>query len=89
MGNSDEALTAFKEALRMRQALLAPNHPYIARTYFQMGLLFEECKDYDAALECARKALNIQELKLPSNHNELILSSELVGSLLSKTNVAM
>ncbi|CAF3459124.1 unnamed protein product [Rotaria socialis] len=89
MGNSDEALTAFKDALRMRQALLAPNHPYIARTYFQMGLLFEECKDYDAALECARKALNIQELKLPSNHNELILSSELVGSLLSKTNVAM
>ncbi|CAF4348858.1 unnamed protein product [Rotaria sp. Silwood2] len=86
MGNNDEALVSYREALRMREALLAPNHPYVARTCFQIGLLFEEQKDYNAALEYGKKALIIQEVKLPSNNQELGLSRELVGRLLAKIN---
>jgi tetratricopeptide (TPR) repeat protein len=89
MGNSDDALLAYKEALRMRETSLAPNHPYVARTCYQIGLLFEDREDYSLALDYARKALSIQELKLPSNHSELSLTNELVQRLLAKNNVGM
>ncbi|CAF1061237.1 unnamed protein product, partial [Adineta ricciae] len=89
MGMVNEALVSFKEALRMREVLLAPTHPYVARTCYQIGLLFEECKDYPLAYEFASKALRIQQLKLPSDHSELILSNELVErlSILNNTTV--
>ena len=89
MGNMKDALVAYKEALRMREALLAPNHPYVARTCYQIGLILEESEDYHLALECARRALHIQELKLPSNHHELNQTNELVKRLSSRNNVAM
>jgi tetratricopeptide (TPR) repeat protein len=89
MGNNDDALLAYKEALRMRETSLAPNHPYVARTCYQIGLLFEDREEYDLALEFAKKALSIQELKLPSDHSERSLTNELVQRLFAKNNVFM
>lgn len=54
-----------------------------------MALLFEDREDYSSSLEYVKRALNIQELKLPLNHHELVLSGELVKRLLAKNNVAM
>ena len=83
MGNMGDALLAYKEALRMREALLAPNHPYVARTCYQIALLSEEGKDYQSALEYGKRALRIQELKLSANNHELNLTNELVQRLSS------
>ena len=83
LGNRDQALAAFKEALRMRKARLSPDHPYIARTYYQMSLLYEDLGEMQLALEHAKLALSIQQLKLPSKHVELKESIELIERLLS------
>lgn len=89
MGNIDDALIAYKEALRMRESLLAPNHPYVARTCYQIALLLEDGKNYQSALEYGKRALHIQELKLPSNNRELNLTNELVQRLSSKNSMPM
>lgn len=88
-GKIEEAYVAFKEALRMREAILAPYHPYVARTCYQISLVLKDQQDYKLALDYARKTLNIQQLKLPSNHDELRLSNELVQYLLIKANEIM
>ena len=83
LGNGDEALAAFKEALRMRKARLSADHPYIARTYYQMGLLYEQLGEIELAVEHAKAALSVQKLRLSPKHNEFQESIQLVERLLS------
>ena len=83
LSNGDQALVAFKEALRMRKARLSADHPYIARTYYQMSLLYDERGETQLALEHAKEALSVRKLRLSPKHNEFQESIQLVERLLS------
>ncbi len=80
-GNSELALECFQVALRMRESWLAKDHPAVARTCYQLALLREERGEYIVALEHAKRALHIQQLKLPRTHQERTWSQEVVDRL--------
>jgi tetratricopeptide (TPR) repeat protein len=81
LGNSELALECFQVALSMRESWLTENHPSVARTCYQLALLREERGEYIVALEHAKRALYIQQLKLPHTHQERIWSQEVVDRL--------
>jgi tetratricopeptide (TPR) repeat protein len=87
-GNWKQALNDYKEALRMRESLLADDHPYVARTCYELSILYDKhINDYNMALDYAKRALRIRKAKLPRNHNELKKSIELVEYLMQRDNV--
>lgn len=82
LGNRDQALAYLKQSLQMRESLLADDHPAVARVCYELGVVYAEQDDqHELALHYARRALRIQEVKLPSNHRELNLSIGLVEQL--------
>lgn len=88
LGNWKEALNNYKEALRMRQSLLADDHPYVARTLYQLSLVYaNHLNNFNVALDYARQALRIRTVKLPPNHNELKESIALVEYLMQNDNI--
>ncbi len=84
MKHGEQALYYFNEALHIRESQLAEDHPSIACTCYELGILFEEQADYTQALDYARRALNIQEQKLSPEQNECKQTSQLVERLMSK-----
>lgn len=88
LGNWKQALNDYKEALRMRESLLADDHPYVARTCYELSILYaKHINDYNSALDYARRALKIRKTKLPPNHNEVKKSIELVEYLMQQDTV--
>ena len=78
LGDDNEALIAFQEAARRRYSLLGKEHPHLALTYYQLGLLHSDRAEYELALAYVEKSLNIQLIKLPHCHSETKLSRELL-----------
>ena len=88
LGNWTQALNDYKEALRMRESLLADDHPYVARTCYELSILYDKhVNDNNTALDYAKRALRIRKAKLPRNHNELKNSIDLVEYLMQRDNV--
>jgi tetratricopeptide (TPR) repeat protein len=81
LGNNELTLECFQIALRMRESWLAEDHPSVARTCYQLALLHEERGEYIVAQEHAKRALRIQQLKLPHTHQERTWSQEVVDRL--------
>jgi hypothetical protein len=72
----------------MLQSLLSKDHPFVARTSYQISLLYAEQNDqHSIALDYAQRALNIRRIKLPPDHNELKESIDLVQRLLKNNGV--
>jgi tetratricopeptide (TPR) repeat protein len=81
LGNSERAFDCWKEALSMRESWLDKDHPAVARTCYQLALLYEERSEYTLAFEYAERALRIQQVKLPKTHQERKWSQKLVERL--------
>lgn len=81
LGNSEQALDCFKDALSMRESWLSSDHPAVARTCYQLALVHEERIEYELSLEYAKRALRIQQLKLPETHQETKWSQQLLERL--------
>ncbi|CAF0906051.1 unnamed protein product [Adineta steineri] len=87
LGNREEALNYLKQSLQMRESLLADDHPVVARTCYELGIIYAERDDeHTLALQYARRALHIQEVKLPPNHRELMLTMNLVQRISQQNN---
>jgi hypothetical protein len=88
LGNREQALDCLKGALRMRESLLADDHPCVAHTCYELSVLYAERDDEKTiALDYARRALRIRKAKLSPNNDDLKQSIELVEQLSQQNNV--
>ncbi|RUM58030.1 MAG: tetratricopeptide repeat protein [Persephonella sp.] len=56
------------KALKIRKKELDENHPHLANSYNNLGLLYKDEGDYEKAEEFYLKALRIVEKVLGENH---------------------
>ena len=63
-----EALAPLKEALEIRQQILAPQHPQTAETLHAMGQFYQDRDQYERAESLLKEALEIREHVLGYQH---------------------
>ena len=82
LGNREQAIDYLKQALRIRQLLLADNDPAVAWTAYELSIVYAERDDEKTiALEYAKNAMHIQQIRSPPNYDELKRSVDLVEQL--------
>jgi Tfp pilus assembly protein PilF len=69
MGNLPKGLEFYEQALRIRKAVLGPDHHAVATTLWNMGALFKQQGDKARAKEALEKALRIFTLQLGKDHS--------------------
>ena len=87
-GQYDNALTAFQQALSIRENVLFPNHPDLASSYNCLGIVYrnqgildDAQQAYAKTLEIHIKALGPQHPKVGATHNNIGLLSYDQGKL--------
>ena len=67
-GEYDVALEYYNRALAIKLKSLPAEHPDVAMTYKNMGLVYEVKDELEQALPLLQKASSIYQAALPSNH---------------------
>ncbi|CAF4150510.1 unnamed protein product, partial [Didymodactylos carnosus] len=86
-GDYEKALKSHEKSLEIQLISLPPNHPDIATTYNNIGLVYDNQGDYEKALKAYKKALSIVRRTLPLAHpTRRVIESAIttVGEKLSK-----
>lgn len=83
LGRHDEARNLLGPALEKLTEKLGPNHPHIASGELGLAEVFVALDDPKAALEHARKALEIRAAALGPEHGETVTAREFVEGLAS------
>jgi tetratricopeptide (TPR) repeat protein len=68
MGEYSKALSYYEKALEIRQKTLPANHPSLATSYNNIGLVYDNMGEYSKALSYYERALGIFQRSLPPNH---------------------
>ena len=63
-GAYEDALENFKEALRVKEVELDRNHPEVASTLFQIGIVFDSWNKHDLAIDYFEQSVRIRRSKL-------------------------
>ncbi len=80
LGHYKQSVDYLQKALRMRELSLANDHPFLARTCYQLSVVLAELDHQQTeALKYAARALSIRKKNLPRNHVELQQSINLVN----------
>jgi Flp pilus assembly protein TadD len=79
-----DALTFYEKSLKIRQQLLPPNHPDLAKSYNGIGGIYDSMGEYLKALSYYQKDLEISQKSLPPNHPDLALSYNNIGIVYRK-----
>ncbi|CAF1128435.1 unnamed protein product [Rotaria sp. Silwood1] len=67
-GEYEEAMSFYQKSLEINKNILPQNHPNLARSYFNMGGLYDTIGNYPAAFSFYEKASDIYRQTLPSDH---------------------
>ncbi|CAF4166637.1 unnamed protein product, partial [Adineta steineri] len=78
-GKYQEALTFYEKSLTIKQKTLPPNHPDLAKTHNNIGIVHYNMGNYPEALSSYKKALEIRQQSLPSHHSDLAKSYNNIG----------
>ncbi|CAF0819431.1 unnamed protein product [Adineta steineri] len=78
-GKYQEALTFYEQSLAIYQKTFPSNHPDLAISHNNIGLVHVAMGDYPKALSYYEKALEIKQQSLPSNHPSLASSYNNIG----------
>ena len=80
-GNNTEALSYYEKVLEILQRTLPANHPSLATSYNNIGLVCHNMGEYSKAqaLSYYGKALETLQKTLPANHPELATSYNNIG----------
>ena len=87
MGEYPKALSSYERSLEIYKVMLPPNHPLLATSYNNIGLVYKNMGEYSKALSYLQKAYDIRVKALPSTHPHLIGTKnwiEQVKTMLSK-----
>jgi tetratricopeptide (TPR) repeat protein len=71
MGEYSKALSSHEKALEIYQKTLPANHPHLATSYNNTGLVYYNMGEYSRALSYYERALDILQRSLPPNHPHL------------------
>ncbi len=71
MGEYSKALSSHEKALAIRQQAFLSNHPDLAASYNNIGLVYYNIGEYSKARSFFERAVNIGEQSLPPNHPNL------------------
>jgi tetratricopeptide (TPR) repeat protein len=75
----DTALDYYYKSLKIRIESLQPNHPDIATSYNNIGLIYNNKGEYDTALDNYNKSLKICQECLTPNHPNIATSYNNIG----------
>ena len=65
-----------QRALRIRRRVLSKNHPELAASYDNLGVLYYKQGHYKTAIDSHQRALSIQDKSLPQNHSSTAATKE-------------
>ena len=68
MGEYSKALSSYERSLEIRKIALPPNHPGLATSYSNIGLVYDNMGEYSKALSYYEKAQEIWQKSLPPTH---------------------
>ncbi|CAF4403293.1 unnamed protein product, partial [Rotaria sordida] len=71
MGEYSKALSSYEQSLEIDKIALPPNHPELAISYNNIGLVYNNMGEYSKALSSYEQSLEIDKIALPPNHPEL------------------
>jgi Tfp pilus assembly protein PilF/energy-coupling factor transporter ATP-binding protein EcfA2 len=75
----EKALDYYYKSLEIRKETLPSNHPFIATSYNNIGVIYKNKGDNDKALEYYYKSLEIYKETLPPNHPDMATSFNNIG----------
>ena len=70
MGDYPKALSYYEKDLEINKQSLPPNHPDVAASYNNIGLVHEYMNNYSKARSFYERAVDIGQQSLPSGHPE-------------------
>ncbi len=79
LGKLEEAELHLRDALKLRERALGPDHPALAESLGKLGFVLEQTGDLKQALTHYRRALEIEEQALGPDHPDLALSLDDIG----------
>jgi len=82
-----QATTAYQSALEIRERALGPNHPAVAFTLMDLGMVARARENYDEAISLLERALAIRESSLGPDHDHVaIADAEIATTYMMKDN---
>ena len=78
MGEYSKALESYNRSLEIKKIGLPPNHPSLATSYNNIGLVYDNMGEYSKALEYYEKDLEITKKALPPNHPDVATSYTII-----------
>ncbi|CAF4353074.1 unnamed protein product, partial [Rotaria sordida] len=65
MGEYSKALSSYERSLEIEKIALPPNHPDLAKSYNNIGLVYYHMGEYSKALSSYERSLEISKIALP------------------------
>jgi tetratricopeptide (TPR) repeat protein len=82
LGQPEKALEFQLKDVEISEEVLDKNHPYLATSYNNLALIYEDLKDYKSAVQYGENAVAILQKVFPDGHPDLDLyKSNLDGIL--------
>ena len=81
MGEYEQAKPLYEKSLKIREEVLALNHPQTVSSYNNLALLYDSMGEYEQAKPLYEKALKINEKVLGLNHPDTATSYNNLASL--------
>lgn len=77
----DESIRYYKDAIAIKEKILAPTDPILASSYNNLGMVYSKMGEYEKALSYYKKDLEICEKTLPVDHRDLATSYNNMGDV--------
>ncbi|AXT62108.1 CHAT domain-containing protein [Aquimarina sp. AD10] len=81
IGEYEKALQFYKKSINIGSKVLGENHPHIAISYWNAGVIFENKGNYEEALIHYNKALKIFNFVYKENHDDVAKLYTSIGDL--------
>ncbi len=82
LGRLDEAETATRDVLAIRQQLYPEDHVQIARSYFELGSILNARGELNDAIELVERSLRIRETVLEEGHPHIAMTQVSLAAIL-------
>ena len=84
LGNYDDAIECFNKAINVLIVVFDENHPKIADTFANIGVVYIKKGDYETALEYYNRAVAIYEETYPNDHPKIKSTNDKISEIQAK-----
>jgi len=68
---NEKAIEYYEKVLEIFEKMLPPNHPLLATSYNNIGVVYYSLREYSKELAYFERALGIRQHSLPPNHSDI------------------